>query len=257
MAVGDQHVGEFQLDPDTWWEQYSAGKLTTPGRATIRATQRTPKEQPQAAAPAPARSPEEVWLRVQWSKALDDAHQGRGNLHPFLASVASQVVEDGRQMTPRQQAAVGKFMARAQQPTTAPVAAPAAQTAPATQPAPGTYTVVLGSDGDYVTLRLRDASDWAGEGTLKIEYLVGPDNSTDFVAFGFVKAGRLQVWKRYRDGHARQQQAAQVLLGADADQQAQAGMAYALASSRCCRCGRKLTVPASLHRGMGPECASK
>jgi hypothetical protein len=26
---------------------------------------------------------------------------------------------------------------------------------------------------------------------------------------------------------------------------------------RCCRCGRRLTVPESIERGIGPECASK
>ena len=33
--------------------------------------------------------------------------------------------------------------------------------------------------------------------------------------------------------------------------------AYALLSSRCARCNRTLTVPASIHRGLGPECAQK
>ena len=36
-----------------------------------------------------------------------------------------------------------------------------------------------------------------------------------------------------------------------------AGEAYALESANCFRCGRKLTVPVSIHRGLGPECASK
>jgi hypothetical protein len=26
---------------------------------------------------------------------------------------------------------------------------------------------------------------------------------------------------------------------------------------RCCRCGRKLTVPESIETGLGPECASR
>jgi hypothetical protein len=26
---------------------------------------------------------------------------------------------------------------------------------------------------------------------------------------------------------------------------------------KCCRCGRKLTVPASIASGIGPECATK
>ena len=33
--------------------------------------------------------------------------------------------------------------------------------------------------------------------------------------------------------------------------------AYAIGSGKCACCGRTLTVPASVHRGLGPDCAKK
>lgn len=35
------------------------------------------------------------------------------------------------------------------------------------------------------------------------------------------------------------------------------GLAYAVKSGNCWRCGRELTVPASIHRGMGPVCSQE
>lgn len=35
------------------------------------------------------------------------------------------------------------------------------------------------------------------------------------------------------------------------------GMAYALESNHCYRCGKLLTVPASINAGLGPDCASR
>lgn len=121
----------------------------------------------------------------------------------------------------------------------------------------GTYTVVLGeSDSAYVTLRLRNG-DWAEgkpKGTQVIEYLAGPDNTLDFVGFGFVIGNQLQVWKRFA-GNEKLATAASVLLELPTEVQGEAREAYAMRSGRCARCGRVLTVPASLHRGVGPECA--
>jgi SNF2 family DNA or RNA helicase len=35
------------------------------------------------------------------------------------------------------------------------------------------------------------------------------------------------------------------------------GLSYAMNSGRCWKCGRELTVPASIHRGLGPDCAQQ
>lgn len=121
----------------------------------------------------------------------------------------------------------------------------------------GTYTVVR-SSGEYRTLRLRSA-DWATDlpaGSQVAEFLSGPDNGLDFTGFAFVVKGRMRVWKKYRDD-SEVVQALQALLTADEQERSDMGFAYALKSERCYLCGHKLTVPASIHRGLGPVCAGK
>lgn len=145
----------------------------------------------------------------------------------------------------------------------------------------GTYTVVFThdevrhySDGDSIaadveerrTLRLRDATSWAKDlpaGSQVAEFLSGPDNETDFTGFAFVVNGKPRVWRRFRESgstltralpnESRIVQALEHLLGMD--DPSEAGYRYALESSRCYRCNHKLTVPASIHRGLGPVCA--
>lgn len=128
---------------------------------------------------------------------------------------------------------------------------------------PGTYTVVLGGEADYVTLRLVEATGPAATlagATRVLEHLVGPDNGTDFVGRGWVTADvGWMPWRRTLADPAlaaRLDRAVAVLAGANG---ALPGLreAYAMRSGRCARCARRLTVPASLHRGLGPECAAR
>ncbi|MBI4029115.1 MAG: hypothetical protein HY376_02010 [Candidatus Blackburnbacteria bacterium] len=115
----------------------------------------------------------------------------------------------------------------------------------------GTYTIQL--PGEYRTLNVDTPTKGNFAGRTILSYLAGPDNETDFVGFAFVEGRELRVWRRYADALALRE-AAQVLLGTS-DLTA-LGEAYAMRSGRCYRCGRKLTVPISLHRGMGPICAA-
>jgi hypothetical protein len=121
----------------------------------------------------------------------------------------------------------------------------------------GTYTVVAPTElGEHVTLRLRPAT-WAKDlpaGSQVVEFLSGPDNEHDFTGFGFIVKGKPRIWKRYRDG-GRPVIALHLLLDMQEDNVREAGHTYALASGRCYRCNRTLTVPASIHRGLGPVCA--
>lgn len=118
----------------------------------------------------------------------------------------------------------------------------------------GTYTVIDGAERR--TIRLRNA-DWASDlpkGSQVAEFLSGPDNTADFTGFAFVVKGKARVWRRYRSESTLVDMLT-TLLNGGLDNAAQAGYAYALASSRCYRCNRTLTVPASIHRGLGPVCA--
>lgn len=118
----------------------------------------------------------------------------------------------------------------------------------------GTYTVVA-DDGDYVTLRIRsqgEASKFAGKQIA--EFLNGPENSSDFMGFAFIQGRRPMIWKRFQDD-SRISKALRALVSTSEAELKELGYQYALRSSRCYRCGHVLTVPASIHRGLGPVCA--
>lgn len=122
----------------------------------------------------------------------------------------------------------------------------------------GTYTVVFdGDESDRITLRL-SVPKWATDvtGKLAVSYLYGPDNTNDYKGIGFFGSGSFSVWRSARPAvsrefEARINEALQIISGSD---QGKMRESYALRSGRCARCGRKLTVPASLHAGVGPEC---
>lgn len=122
----------------------------------------------------------------------------------------------------------------------------------------GTYTVVF-ADKSYKTLRFRTQKPDAkfAPGDTLVAYLSGSDNETDYTSFAFFdrKEAALKIWRRYQGEAFSQnmQQALEILLR----EPEKGAIEYAVASGRCSRCGRKLTVPASLTRGLGPECFSK
>lgn len=119
-------------------------------------------------------------------------------------------------------------------------------------PQDGTYTVVLSTG--HRTLRIRKPhpqADWKC-----VEYMFGPDNEGDFKKIGKVVDGGVALWKQY-DTDAAVTNALKFLLDMDNEELKAAGYKYALESGNCYRCGRKLTVPASIHAGMGPVCAGK
>lgn len=122
----------------------------------------------------------------------------------------------------------------------------------------GTYTVVLNEDdNEYVTLRI-DQSLWA-DGKTTVSFLSGADNDLSYTRFAFITDAGLKVWKKYRN-ESRFIAATQLLLTGNVDEAHERFLniaeAYALRSGKCMRCNRTLTVPASLHRGLGPVCAN-
>jgi len=153
-----------------------------------------------------------------------------------------------------------------------PTQAPAPVTPKTVKIPEGTYTItnlnkMTGDldevDNDYVTLRVEKATFIKDEDKLMVSYLMGSDNEVSYKGFAFVNATGIAVWSRFKSD-SRIVQAAKILWNIA---QHEAGLidahelflevaeAYALRSGQCMRCGRKLTVPASLHRGLGPVCA--
>lgn len=129
------------------------------------------------------------------------------------------------------------------------------------KPAPSTFKVPDGRytvsfrDGSYKTLRVQtqdlDADFMAGRTLLA--YLSGASNDSDYTRFGHVDdQGSIHIWKKHLANESLRE-AVKVLIGSP---QA-AALAYAEQSGCCARCGRTLTVPASLNMGYGPECAKR
>jgi len=112
---------------------------------------------------------------------------------------------------------------------------------------PGVYTLEKG--GGHRTFRVvlqdRDATFAAGQTIL--QYLAGPDNTADYVGFGFVKGGRLIPWKKHAGNQGLMDDAKTFLADPEA----------LLKEKHCLRCHAPLTVPASILRGLGPTCATK
>lgn len=125
---------------------------------------------------------------------------------------------------------------------------------------PGFYTIVFDeASDDRITLRVKPHWDGTSKrGELVVGYLRGSDNTKDYTNFGFLFKNDPRcwsIWKRFR-AHGDTTRLVRALHVLHEDPAA-AGEAYAIRSSNCAMCGHTLTVPASVHRGLGPVCAGK
>lgn len=119
----------------------------------------------------------------------------------------------------------------------------------------GRYTLVY-KDGQYRTVQIRKQPEgkWAAGATvLRLK------EGSKFYGCGFLQPnGKVNFWKTFRGANKPERleriQKAVDRVVADPDA---AGLAFAMKENRCYKCGKELTVPASIHRGMGPECARK
>lgn len=123
-----------------------------------------------------------------------------------------------------------------------------------------TITLVSQKTNARYTYRIRKAKDDRGRGPAWfVSLLTGPSNESDFTYIGMVGSDRA----------FRITQASRI----PADTAPLVGFNWALTQivtrdaipatleiwheGRCCKCGRKLTVPASIASGIGPECARR
>lgn len=123
----------------------------------------------------------------------------------------------------------------------------------------GTFTVITPDRAEHETIKIHQPKEGSSlYGKTIVSHIAGPSNELDFQGFAFINdLGRVVVWSRFRGIDPRWVEAAYTVLRGDDETRGSAQQAYAMQSGRCARCGRKLTVPANLHRGVGPECASK
>lgn len=111
----------------------------------------------------------------------------------------------------------------------------------------GVYTLETAEGHRTFRLRTQKTDAEFMPGKQIAQYLVGADNDSDYASFGHVVGGTIRIWKRHAGNEA---------LAADA-KAFMANPHSALKSTSCYACGRTLTVPASVHNGLGPECARK
>lgn len=131
----------------------------------------------------------------------------------------------------------------------------------------GKATITLESKktGKHLTFKVTQATDketGAAKDLFFVGLLTGPDNYRDYQYLGMIAgttngslAGNFRLTKASKFSEdAPAYKAFQYLLrNIDADRMA--GDMVTHHEGQCGRCGRKLTVPASIQRGIGPECA--
>jgi hypothetical protein len=125
--------------------------------------------------------------------------------------------------------------------------------APAGEPFPNGYYTVHLPDEKAITLRVKDHWMSDQEGTQVVSYLSGPDNTSHYTGFGFLRAGRYMPWLRAKDDELKRK-AVEYLLS---DGWRHAGVVYAMESGNCCFCNKMLTTDESIKRHYGPGCAKK
>lgn len=118
----------------------------------------------------------------------------------------------------------------------------------------GRYTLVY-AGGEYRTVSIENVV----EGDFKGKSILSRKAGQRYQGIAFLDANnRVMLWRRYRaEFDPKRAEALQKAVDRIAKNPKEAGMAYAIQEGRCCRCGRELTVPASIHAGMGPDCAQK
>lgn len=96
-----------------------------------------------------------------------------------------------------------------------------------------------------------DDSEFA-PGETVVSYLRGRDNEGDYKGCGFLYPTGVRIWKRFLE-----QPSSSGMVEALRALVANPNAENVVSSIHCRRCHRLLTVPASVHNGLGPECARK
>lgn len=118
-----------------------------------------------------------------------------------------------------------------------------------------TITLVSKRTGDRRTFKISEAKD--NPNLFFVALLAGPDNENDYQYLGTIRDLEYRRGKKSRMGPDSPAHVAFDWFFRNLRQN-NAGMFNQLEvwhEGRCGRCGRKLTVPASVARGFGPECA--
>lgn len=113
----------------------------------------------------------------------------------------------------------------------------------------GIITVKNPKTGNHRTFQIKTAKGGNLAGKRIVSLLIGPDNTQDYKALGFVSDRGVVTWGRYVG--TDYQRTIEVLNHLDR-------LNLEVYFETCCRrCNRPLTTPESVTSGIGPECAKK
>jgi rRNA maturation protein Nop10 len=128
-------------------------------------------------------------------------------------------------------------------------------TAPVRNSPLGIFTVVM-PEGRR-TLKFKKARQH--EDRIYVSYMTGSDNESSYTYCGKIQNGRFSwAWETSEAvRNSMLKTALNYLLNATDEQRAEAGLTYALESNHCYKCGKRLTVPASVCAGVGPVCSER
>ena len=118
-----------------------------------------------------------------------------------------------------------------------------------------TITIESGKTGKHFTYKVRRSEN--DDNLYFIKNLRGPDNTQDYVYVGcfYADTKKFVVAKSYRDKEVNSWptsiRAIRYLFN---NLDKVPDILHVYHEGRCCRCGRTLTTPESIRKGIGPEC---
>jgi hypothetical protein len=126
------------------------------------------------------------------------------------------------------------------------------------------FTVVSKSSGERRTFKVAAPKDAKpGDALRFVSLLTGPDNMSNYEYVGLLTKAGDDLVARASRGKAPTQPLTIMGWLVKQAQLAARGLPNTLDRAevwhegRCCRCGRRLTVPSSIESGIGPECAMR
>lgn len=121
-----------------------------------------------------------------------------------------------------------------------------------------TFTVVSKKTGARFTFKVRAAKGDGDNLPHFVTVLTGSDNEQDYSFLGTIFAdGNYRHGRKSVIGQTAPSACAFQWLWQHIEDPALSDKVEFWHEGRCCRCGRKLTVPSSIEAGIGPECAGK
>ena len=123
------------------------------------------------------------------------------------------------------------------------------------------FTVVSKKTGKRITFKVAKAKAKKGynnEGTFWVSRLSGPDNMSDYTPLGMI--ANSDIFRSTRNSPPANDPGVVAFKWLWTVVQVDGVLPTNVEvwfEGRCCKCGRRLTVPSSINRYMGPECASK